>query len=106
MSALVRECVQFVVEREAARVGSVPNARRALSRRYKIAPGTWERAQNGTHKRIDALLLTALIEELQQEWIRIEHKLHMLKQIGAPIEDLIAAQTMLRNARTLLRMDG
>lgn len=103
--SVLRECVKFIVERETSRSGSVPNARRALARRYKIAPGTWERAQGGTHKKIDATLLMAVIEELQAECLRLQHWLQILHQTGAPVEDMFQAQTMLRDLRALLRMD-
>lgn len=101
MSAL-RSCVQEVVRRQAVRSGSVPNARKALAHRHKLAPGTWERAANGTHKRTDLALVRAVIAELQGELVRLEHDLQMLRQMGAEPASLVEAQTHLAAVRGLL----
>lgn len=103
-ASALRQCLRSVVRREAVRAGSVPHARAAIARRYKLAPGTLENAERGRAKRIDHRLVMAIISEIQAEWLRLEHEIQMLRQMGATPLELIEAQQHLRDAKQLLAL--
>lgn len=105
MTALaLSACVRSVVRREAARAGSIPFARAAIARRYKLSPGTIENAERGRSKRMDHRLVVAIIQELQAECARMNHEIQLLQQMGAHPEEIARAIAHLRDAKQLLAL--
>lgn len=78
----LQESVRAVVRREALRCGSVDAARLALARRHRVPAGTFESAERGRIKRINQRLVDIVIEEITNEWKRLEHEAMVLQQLG------------------------
>jgi len=94
---------------ERNRLGSVPQARRALARKLRVSVGTVENLIRDRVKRVDAAIrdrLQALvIRELEQEIARLQHELEMARQGGDhPASQHIGAiETHLAQAKALMR---
>jgi len=83
MSALaLQESVRAVVRREAMRCGSVDLARASIARRHRVSAGSLESAERGRTKRINQRIVDIVIEEITNEWKRLEHEATILKAMG------------------------
>ncbi len=105
MSAVeFRECVKAVVRAEKARCGSLPNARKAIAYRQKIAPGTLYNGERGRLKKVSGDLIAAVFNEIQRECASWEYRLQILKQMGAGLTsaDMQQAMTHLQALRSML----
>lgn len=106
----VRDWSRSLEDRTARALGvPVTDARRSLSRRLGIAPGTLETLRNGRLKRLTTAVAdrvrAALIADLETEIARLTHELEMARQTGVDPRsaDLDAVASALDQARTLLR---
>lgn len=95
--------------KEALRLGvPVKVARSRIADRLKSSPGFLQNLRNNRIKKVPAWLMDkirgAFIAELQSEIARLQHEIHLAKQIGsnASDDDILAAQASLEAAKKLI----
>lgn len=83
-------------------------ARSSVARRLGVAPGTLENIRRLRTKIVPNWLMAriraAFVAELHSEIARLEHEIHIARQIGTDTRDdvLVAAETQLATAKKLL----
>lgn len=94
---------------EAKRLGvRVTEARISLARRLRTSPGTLKNIRRLRTKIVPNWLMARIKAEfvsvLQNEIARLEHEIHVAKQIGTDHResDLVSAETQLHAARAIL----
>lgn len=110
---LANRFARVLEDSEARRLGvRITTARDSVARRLKIAPGTLENIRRFRIKTIPNWLMarirTEFVAVLQTEIRRLEHEIHLARQIGDdPRENiLVAAETQLAEAKALLTGGG
>lgn len=95
---------------EARRLGlPVREARESVARRLRSSPGFLQNLRNNRIKRIPSWLMDklkeAFIAELNSEIARLEHEIHLARQIGssADSDEIFAAQAQVEAAKKILR---
>ena len=94
---------------EARRLGiNIPAARRRIAGRIGVSPGTLENIRRLRTKIIPSWLMNKvraeLVSVLQLEIQRLEHEVHLARQIGSDHRDdaLASAETQLASVRKIL----
>lgn len=95
---------------EARRLGlPVREARESVARRLRSSPGFLQNLRNNRIKRIPSWLMDKLkevfIAELQTEVQRLQHEIHLARQIGtrASDDEILAAETQIEAVKKILR---
>ena len=105
----VHRCARRIEDAEAKRLGvRVTEARISLARRLRTSPGTLENIRRMRTKIVPNWLMARIKAEfvsvLQQEIARLEHEIHVAKQIGTDHRDgdLASAEAQLAAARQII----
>jgi len=89
---------------------SLPEVRRPLSRRLRITTGTLLHIRKQRRKSIPAFLMSAIRQELiavlQSEVARLEHEIHIHRQVAGShrTDDLALAEAQVVEAKKTLRL--
>ena len=107
--ATVNRLARAIEDREAKRLGvPVTEARSRIANRIGVAPGTLENLRRLRTKIVPNWLMNRIRQEfvlvLQSEIQRLEHEIHIARQIGSNARDdlLASAQAQLEAARAIV----